>query len=334
MRILFSAVNNSVATKVLHILEQANGGHQNLLRVLTYHHIDYPSSDPTAYHRVTVTPEDFDRQIQYLAENYHVLTMAELLDAYQNGTSLPANSAMVTFDDAYEDFAEYAWPILKVHQVPVTVFVPTAFPDNPERTLWWERLHQALYRTIHKEILIHSGQIPLRNEQQRKSAFDQFRKMIKSLPHDEAMDWIEEICAQLQVSPEKNKVLGWDALRRLAQEGVTLGAHTRNHPMMDQISLKVAEEEIEGSLSDLRREIGEVLPIFAYPGGRFNREVESVLKAAGVFIAFSTTRGINDMSKPNWMRLHRIKRWSPDDNANLTSSIAILGEIFLTRKSR
>lgn len=305
-RILFSAVNSPVATKIIHGLEKANGSHRHLLRVLTYHHIDYPSSDPTAYHRVTVTPEDFDHQIQYLAENYHVLTMAELLDAYQNGTSLPANSAMVTFDDAYEDFAENAWPILQVHQVPVTVFVPTAFPDNPQRTFWWERLHRALHRTKLNELNLHSGQIPLGTEQQRKSAFDKFRKMIKSLPHDEAIDWIEEICTQLQVSPEKNKVLGWDALRRLAQEGVTLGAHTRNHPMMDQISLKVAEEEVEGSLSDLKREIGFALPIFAYPGGRFNHGVESVLKATGVVIAFTTSRGINDMSSADWMRLHRI----------------------------
>jgi peptidoglycan/xylan/chitin deacetylase (PgdA/CDA1 family) len=304
---LFSAVNSPASSKIIGVLERINQRFPNLLRVLTYHRIEETNSDPSAYHRVTVTPEKFDRQMQFLAAHYLVLSMPDLLEANLNGRSLPPSSAIVTFDDAYEDFATHAWPILKKYHIPATLFVPTAFPDHPERVFWWDRVHYAIFENKNlSELNTDFGCLSLKTDVERKRAFDRIRETVKSLPDEEAMDWVDEICSGLSALPRRNDVLGWDDLRRLAKEGVTLGAHTRNHPMMDRISIEVVDEEIEGSLMDLKRETGAALPIFAYPGGHVTSGVEDRLRHAGIFVAFSTNRGINDLKRVNWMRLNRI----------------------------
>jgi peptidoglycan/xylan/chitin deacetylase (PgdA/CDA1 family) len=304
---LFSAVNSPASSKVLGVLERVNERFPNLLRVLTYHRIEETNSDPSAYHRVTVTPEKFDRQMQFLGAHYRVLSMADLLEANLDRRRLPPSAVIVTFDDAYKDFATYAWPILKKYHIPVTLFVPTAFPDHPERVFWWDRIHYAIFENKNlSKLNTDFGCLGLKTDMERKHAFDRIRETVKSLPHKEAMDWVDEICSQLSALPKKNHILGWDDLRRLATAGVTLGAHTRNHPMMDRISIEVTDEEIEGSLMDLKRETGASLPIFAYPGGQVTDGIEERLRRMGIMVAFSTNRGVNDLKRVNWMRLNRI----------------------------
>ena len=41
-------------------------------------------------------------------------------------------------------------------------------------------------------------------------------------PHTVAMTWLERVCAELDTPPAAHNVLGWEALRQLAREGVTL----------------------------------------------------------------------------------------------------------------
>jgi peptidoglycan/xylan/chitin deacetylase (PgdA/CDA1 family) len=213
----------------------------------------------------------------------------------------------VTFDDAYCDFAEHAWPTLKRYRLPATLFVPTAYPDQPALTFWWDRLYQALHGvTGHVELDTPLGRLPLATAAQRSQAFARLRNDVKELPHAEAMALVDQICGKLGAPSPEHSVLGWDALRRLAQEGVTLGAHTRTHPLMNRISSEEARAEAVGSLQDLERRIGAVLPVFAYPSGAFNAETVRVLEREGFLLAFTTTRGLNDLRRADRLRLRRI----------------------------
>jgi peptidoglycan/xylan/chitin deacetylase (PgdA/CDA1 family) len=62
-------------------------------------------------------------------------------------------------------------------------------------------------------------------------------------------------------------LLDWDALGRLREQGITLGAHTRTHPFLDRLEGPAVEEEIEGSANDLRERLGVAVRTFAYPYG-------------------------------------------------------------------
>jgi peptidoglycan/xylan/chitin deacetylase (PgdA/CDA1 family) len=213
---------------------------------------------------------------------------------------------MVTFDDACLDFAEHAWPVLKCHRIPVTLFVPTAFPDHPECAFWWDRLYHALTSTPCDHLATPAGRFPLASPAQRVEVYKQLRAYVKARPHAEAMAWVEQICGELGAPPSEHNVLSWEALRRLAREGVTLGAHTQTHPLMNRVSLDEMRAEAVGSLRDIEREIGSVLPIFAYPSGGFNDEVVRLLAREGFALAFTTALGINDLRQAHPLRLRRI----------------------------
>jgi peptidoglycan/xylan/chitin deacetylase (PgdA/CDA1 family) len=62
-------------------------------------------------------------------------------------------------------------------------------------------------------------------------------------------------------------LLDWDALGRLRDRGISLGAHSRTHPSLDRVEGPALEEEIDGSATDLRERLGVAARTFAYPYG-------------------------------------------------------------------
>lgn len=62
-------------------------------------------------------------------------------------------------------------------------------------------------------------------------------------------------------------LLGWDALGRLAADGVSLGAHTCTHPALDTLDPASAEREIVASKARLAHELGVEALTFSYPYG-------------------------------------------------------------------
>ncbi len=306
---LLNRVASSAAfSRFVTLLERVDRYRPNLLRVLTYHRVDHPDACPALYPGlISATPDTFDQQMKYLAEKYRVVSVLELLDRYRGGAALPPRSVLLTFDDAYCDFAEHAWPILKRCRLPVTLFVPTAFPDRPERMFWWDRLYQAVTGASRRDDLrVPLGGLPLATASQRRQAFGRLKDYVKTLPHVEAMALVDRICAALGAPEPQPSVLSWEALRQLAREGVALGAHTRTHPLMNRVLPEEARAEAVGSLRDLEREVGPVAPVFAYPSGGFNDEVVRALEREGFALAFTTARGINDLRTADRLRLRRI----------------------------
>lgn len=308
-----------IFSTMLTVLERVNTHQPHLLRVLTYHRIDEPGARPwLCPGLISATPTGFEHQIRHLATHYHVITMAELLDAYRNDAVLPPRAVLITFDDAYRDFAEYAWPTLKRYHVPATLFVPTAYPDHPEQLFWWDRLYYALTHTARRApILTTIGALPLATPHQRMRAFAQVRDYAKTLPHQDAMAMIDHIVAELGAPASQDTVLGWHELRQLVREGLTLGAHTRTHPLLNRIPITKARDEVLGSLADLAQATGSTLPVLAYPSGGFNEHVVQMLAREGVALAFTTVGGINDMRTADPLRLRRI-------NIGQRTTIAIL----------
>lgn len=304
-RIISLAAESQMLARCLAPLEQLDARRGNLLRVLTYHRVCDPQ--PGVYGRVTVTPREFQRQMAFLAAQYRVISMADLLKAYRNDESLPPRAVLITFDDAYTDFATAAWPILQRYDLPVTLFVPTAFPDCPERIFWWDWLYYALSTTQQTDTIeTPCGPLALATTAQREQAFSQLRGYVKSQAHAVAMDWVQQFCSQLDVAPPPHAVLSWQALRELASAGVTLGAHTQTHPMMDRLSPWEMEREAAGSRCDLEQQIGSAPPIFAYPSGGLNHQAVCAVQNAGFALAFTTQRGINRWAETEHLQICRI----------------------------
>lgn len=287
-------------------LERLDRGRAGLLPILTYHQVEWPDADPMPYPRTTVTPEAFAGQMEHLASRYRPIALRELLAARRGERPLPRRAVMVTFDDAYRDFATQAWPVMRRLGIPATLFVPTAYPDEPRRWFWWECLHRAIHRTDRGSLELPGEALPLGTIAERDRAYDRLRALVGRLSHADAMEQVEGWCTELGVPPQAPAVLGWEALRQLAGEGVALASHTRTHPLLHRVPTTVIHEEAVGSQQDLEREIGEAPPVLAYPGGGINDEAVTSLARAGFELAFTTERGLCDLERTHPLRLRRI----------------------------
>ncbi len=281
-----------------------------LLTVLTYHRVDEPDRHPErAPGLLSATPEGFDAQLAVVAGSCTVVSLDEVLAVREGAADLPPRAVLLTFDDAYDDFAEVAWPLLRHHGLPATLFVPTAYPDVPGRAFWWDRLHEALATTAAPAVDSPVGRFPLGGPDERDAAARALRGFVKSQPHEEAMDHVDALLAELEVPDRPSPVLGWDRLRALAADGVALAPHSRTHPLLTQVDAARLADEVAGSRADLERELGSVPAAFAYPSGANDDAVVAALADAGYRVAFTTARGnesVDAGADPDWLRLRRV----------------------------
>jgi peptidoglycan/xylan/chitin deacetylase (PgdA/CDA1 family) len=109
--------------------------------VLTYHRVTDPDTAPLLPPQMhSATPQTFSQQMALIRREFCPIGIEQVLAALDGEGHLPSSAVLVTFDDAYQDFAAHAWPILQQQQVPCLLFVPTAFPGEPQRIFWWDQL--------------------------------------------------------------------------------------------------------------------------------------------------------------------------------------------------
>ncbi|MGH7921453.1 MAG: polysaccharide deacetylase family protein, partial [Candidatus Dormibacteraceae bacterium] len=102
--------------------------------ILMYHYIgQVPPDDPDPQLRegLTVSPQVFGQQMDWLAANgYHPVTMAQVRGYFQGTNGLPLKPVALTFDDGHADFYTAAYPILQAHQFSATAFIISGFIDD------------------------------------------------------------------------------------------------------------------------------------------------------------------------------------------------------------
>jgi len=98
----------------------------NYASVIMYHRFGekrYPSTN--------IKIEQFLKHIdELLKPKYNVIDIKDGLKAIENIKLVKDRSVIITIDDAYSSVFKYAWPILKKHNLPFTLFVSTDVIDN------------------------------------------------------------------------------------------------------------------------------------------------------------------------------------------------------------
>ena len=118
-----------LAAVVLSLFVSAKDG----VPVLNYHQIN-----DTEKNALTVNTEQFEAQMKYLAENgYTTITPNDMLDAWENGTELPAKPVIITFDDGYLDNYNHAYPVLQKYQLKATIFLISDYVGTYPNYVTW-----------------------------------------------------------------------------------------------------------------------------------------------------------------------------------------------------
>jgi peptidoglycan/xylan/chitin deacetylase (PgdA/CDA1 family) len=112
-------------------------------------------------------------------------------------------------------------------------------------------------------------------------------------------------------------LLDWEALGRLRDAGVTLGAHTRTHPHLTRLDAPALEAELGLAAEELERRLGERPAALAYPYGDVD---DRVAAAAGHWYRWACTtelRPLGPEEPPH--RLPRLDAWYLRDSSRLAA---------------
>ena len=283
--------------------------------ILGYHRVANVKGDE---YEVCVTPKHFAEQMEMLSKYAHTMSLTTLVQ-YLKEDSLPPQSVAVTFDDGYVDNLYNAKPILEKYEIPATVFVCTGYAG---REFWWDELERLV---MSSEVDLGALRLEVResqfvwNQLNGGSDADVRGKFCHALynfllkldieEQDQAMHTIRN-WSRVSSQGATARALNCDELLQLADGGlIEIGAHTRHHPMLPQLSLERQTQEIVSSKQDLEELLGRPINGFAYPNGRADENAKRIVRQAG--FAFACT-SLHDVLRRG-SDLHELTRfWQKD----------------------
>jgi len=216
--------------------------------ILTYHSVDRSGS------AISISEPAFREHVRWLASGaVRVVPLDTVSDPGATDDALA-----ITFDDAFQNFADVAWPLLRSHGLPVTLF---AVSDHAGGTNAWR-----------------GRETP----------------GIPTLP-----------------------LMSWEALGRVADEGVALGAHSRTHPDLRLQDDARLDDELAGAADVIAAKTGRRPAAFAYPYGAVDGRVA---RAAGGHYRLACTTALRPLGARDVpLQLPRLDTYYLRDAARLAT---------------
>lgn len=246
-----------------------------------------------------VRPEILRRQLQFLKAHYNVVRPEDFRAWIEQGKQLPPRAVLVTCDDGLLNTLTDMLPVLHGEGVPCIFFVTGASCSDRPGMLWYEELYHLMrvrpldglgLQLPDEEATEPSGDFQAQwwNTVRRASRLD-------ARARADWMDLMRSHCGGTQELPaalrsEKRwRLMNIAELRKLAEAGMTIGAHTLSHPVLSLCGEEEARHEIQENKNDLERVLERQIWAFAYPFGNSSalgeREV-ALAREAGFTCAF------------------------------------------------
>ena len=274
------------------------------------------------YHRARATPDPifsdeidaatFERHMALLAAEFNVLPLGEACARLARG-GLPARSVCITFDDGYADNEQTALPILKRFGLHATFFVATGFIDGG--IMFNDGVIEAVRRApagTYDLSRLNLGRYSLGDHASRRAAIDALLAQIKYRTLRERNALVEDLAEVMQTALPNNLMMVATQIKRLHDEGMEIGGHTVNHPILSVLDEQQARAEIIGGKQRLEEITGTPVTLFAYPNGKPGRDYGprdvELVKKAGFTAAVSTLGGVASLSS-NIFQLPRFGPW-------------------------
>lgn len=247
-----------------------------------------------------ITPEFLDRLIRALKRwNFDIVSMDE---ACERAVKLaePKRFACLTFDGAYKDLATSAYPVLARHDVPFTVYVPTAFPDGVGES-WWLALEAIIGRETRLSLVMDRKEWHFRSVtvSEKYELYEILHAWLRSLPSSDLSEAVRDLCKRYSVDLAKlsrESLMDWSDLSKLAADpNVTIGSATVNYPVLSKLKDTAALREMMMGKAILQTVFRRDVRHFSYPFGdhaSFGRSHIAMVAEAGFASAVSMVPGV------------------------------------------
>lgn len=241
--------------------------------ILMLHHVRPAApSDFAPNALLEVTPAFLEGVIERVrASGFDIVAMDEVparIAAGDEGRPFVA----FTFDDGYRDNAEHAWPVMRRHGVPFTIYLSTDFVEH-RGELWWLVLEQTIrtQRSVTARIggdLVHfdCSTMALKNE-----AWQEIYWHLRGQPETDLRAYVRDLAARHGIDFHetcRRQCLDWEGLADMGRDPlVSFGAHTVSHIMLAKYPEAVAREEMLSSRARIEARLARPVRHFAYPVG-------------------------------------------------------------------
>jgi peptidoglycan/xylan/chitin deacetylase (PgdA/CDA1 family) len=271
------------------------------LLILCYHSISIEEEHlwrPAVY----MTSQLFAQRMETLAKSgYVVLSLQAAVERlYQN--DLPARSLVITFDDGTYDFYCRAFPCLKSHGFPATVYQTTYYCDYDRpifhlvcQYMLWKRRGEVISSSQHLGL---PPVLDLRTPESRQATVDQLISYAQkqNLTEHDKNRLAEELATVLKVdysdlaTKRILQLMRPEEIAELSAQGVNFQLHTHRH--RTPLDEELFRREIRDNRCRLERLTGKPALHFCYPSGVYEPEFLPWLEAEGVTSATTCDPGL------------------------------------------
>lgn len=292
-----NALESSGARRLLTSLRRRSVGGTRV-QFLAWHRVvpDFEGMRHRVIPGLLTSTTTFDKQLSWLSRHFDFATIPEALDILTGRKTAARDVCVLTFDDGYADFLEYAVPILRRHGAPATIYVPSGFVETGIPLLH-DRLYRVLRIAAHRNLAVKQvGGGPLVTAALEATlggdVIQSLERLLETRPREICLKVAEALETCLGEDPKAvladSRLLDWEELRAVKTAGFSVGAHTIDHACLPNEAPQEVERQLRLSKEKLEAELGDEVPDFAYPNGWYSRGAIRALLRTGYRSAVTT----------------------------------------------
>lgn len=242
------------------------------LIILNFHRI----SDDVEYSSKPISTHNFKEIISFLKKNFNIINF----ETIKEKTNIAKPKLIISFDDGYKDFLNYALPILKEFKItPNQNIIPDCTNNNlpPLNVLMKNFVDQANYELINKLKIPFYDNIFFNN---KKKLGLRLSKFIKQLSFQKQKIIKKEIYSQvfnfLEFKP--TSMMNITDIVSIKNE-VELGAHSYFHSSMKYETDLFFKEDLDSCKQYFQKNFLLDFSIYAFPNGYYKKNnIEYAIK--------------------------------------------------------
>lgn len=249
-----------------------------------------PDSGRTRIHNhlsLEISPEHLENIILYFKKrNYEFISLDVISDWLVENKETDKRFVIFTFDDGYRDNLEYAWPVLRKHGVPFTIYITNSFPEK-HALLWWYILEDLILNVTCIDYSFITGRVKqsCSGIRAKEKAFNAVRNHILRMNDENLSVDLERFFSDygFDVNYLSNELtLSWDNISELAKDPlVSIGSHTLNHYNLMNLTDEKAWSEITESKRIIESQISRRVLHFCYPLGKYGKREQEMVRRSG-----------------------------------------------------
>lgn len=272
----------------------------------------------------------FRQQIEYMKNNFNVVTMEQVIDAVEGKVALPEKALLLTFDDGYVDNYTVAFPILEEFGVQGSFFIPGK-TFTTHQLLDVNKVHyilasadiNKLVEDVKSQMNYYRGNEfdyapteQLFSEYAVANRFDSketifVKRMLQTVLPEKLRNTISSNLFEKYVGVTEEQLayelyMSEEQIRTMKRHGMHIGCHGYDHYWLGNLTPEQMRQDISMALDTIDEFIDRKHWVMNYPYGNYNSDVLEYITSQGACVGLTTEVRVAKLDNDNALELPRL----------------------------